>query len=73
MVYRPVLTMMPAMMLSTPSLVCKKAVIKPEATPAAMAAKRASTGCPATATWQHTAHPRVKHPSVDRSAMFSTE
>ena len=38
MVYRPVLTMMPAMMLSTPRRVCKKAVTKPEHTPAAMAA-----------------------------------
>ena len=38
MVYRPVLTMIPAMMLSTPSLVCKKAVTKPEHTPAAIAA-----------------------------------
>ena len=72
-VYRPVLTMMPAMMLSTPRRVCKKAVMKPDSTPAAMAAKRASTGWPATATWQQTAQPNVKQPSVDRSAMFKTE
>ena len=44
MVYRPVLTMIPAMMLSTPSLVCKKAVTKPEHTPAAMAAASARMG-----------------------------
>ena len=73
MVYRPVLTMMPAMMLSTPRRVCRKAVTKPESTPAAMAAKRASTGWPVTATWQQTAHPNVKQPSVDRSAMFRIE
>ena len=50
MVYRPVLTMMPAMMLSTPSRVCRKAVTKPEHTPAAMAANRARTGWPVRAT-----------------------
>ena len=44
MVYRPVLTMIPAIMLSTPSLVCKKAVTKPEHTPAAMAAASARMG-----------------------------
>ncbi|MFR9067090.1 MAG: hypothetical protein ACLVJH_09445 [Faecalibacterium prausnitzii] len=44
MVYRPVLTMMPAMMLSTPRRVCRKAVTKPEHTPAAMAANRARNG-----------------------------
>ena len=44
MVYRPVLTMMPAMMLSTPRRVCKKAVTKPEHTPAAMAAANARKG-----------------------------
>ena len=50
MVYRPVLTMIPAMMLSTPSLVCKKAVTKPEHTPAAMAAASARMGWPVSAT-----------------------
>ena len=50
MVYRPVLTMMPAMMLSTPSRVCRKAVIKPEHTPAAMAAASARMGWPVSAT-----------------------
>ena len=50
MVYRPVFTMMPAMMLSTPRRVCKKAVTKPEHTPAAMAANRARMGWPVCAT-----------------------
>ena len=50
MVYRPVLTMMPAMMLSTPRRVCKKAVTKPEHAPAAMAASSARNGCPVSAT-----------------------
>ena len=49
-VYRPVLTMMPAMMLSTPSRVCKKAVTKPEHTPAAIAASKARKGWPVSAT-----------------------
>ena len=73
MVYRPVFTMMPAMMLSTPRRVCKNAVTKPEHTPAAMAANRARMGWPVSATWQATAQPRVKQPSVDRSAMFRIE
>ena len=50
MVYRPVLTMMPAMMLSTPRRVCRKAVTKPEHTPAAMAANSARMGWPVSAT-----------------------
>ena len=50
MVYRPVFTMMPAMMLSTPRRVCKKAVTKPEHTPAAIAANRARMGWPVSAT-----------------------
>ncbi len=50
MVYRPVLTMMPAMMLSTPRRVCKNAVTKPEHTPAAIAAKSARKGWPVSAT-----------------------
>ena len=50
MVYRPVLTMIPAMMLSTPRRVCKNAVTKPEHTPAAMAAARARMGWPVSAT-----------------------
>ena len=73
MVYRPVLTMMPAMMLSTPRRVCKKAVTKPEHTPAAMAASSARNGWPVSATWHATAQPRVKQPSVDRSAIFRME
>ena len=44
MVYRPVLTMMPAIMLSTPSRVWRNAVTKPEHTPAAMAATSARKG-----------------------------
>lgn len=46
-VYRPVFEMMPARMLSTPRRVCKKAVMKPESIPAAMAAGSARSGCPA--------------------------
>ena len=46
MVYRPVFTMMPAMMLSTPRRVCKKAVTNPEHTPATSARK----GWPVNAT-----------------------
>ena len=65
--------MMPAMMLSTPRRVCKKAVMKPEHTPAAIAASRARKGWPVSATWQGTAQPSVKQPSVDRSAMFRME
>ena len=68
-VYSPVLTMMPARMLSTPSRVCKKAVTKPEQTPAAIAAGRASTGWPARVTLAPTAQPSTKQPSVERSAM----
>ena len=58
-VYRPVLTMMPARMLSTPRRVWRKAVTKPEQAPAAMAAGRASSGCPARVTVAPTAKPRV--------------
>ena len=43
-VYRPVFTMIPARMLSTPSFVCRNAVTKPEQTPAAIAAKIARKG-----------------------------
>ena len=50
MVYRPVFTMMPAMMLSTPRRVCKKAVTNPEHTPAAIAATSARKGWPVNAT-----------------------
>ena len=50
MVYRPVFTMMPAMMLSTPRRVCKKAVTKPEHIPAAIAAASARMGWPVNAT-----------------------
>ena len=72
MVYRPVFTMMPARMLSTPRRVCRKAVTKPEHTPAAMAANNPRNGCPARATVEPTAQPRMKQLSVERSAMFST-
>ena len=58
-VYSPVLTMMPARMLSTPSLVWRKAVTKPDSTPASMAAGRARKGCPARVTVAPTAKPRV--------------
>ena len=44
MVYRPVLTMIPARMLSTPSLVWSRAVRYPERMPAPMAAKMARIG-----------------------------
>ena len=43
-------SMMPAMMLSTPRRVCRKAVTKPEHTPAALAANRARMGWPVRAT-----------------------
>ena len=69
MVYSPVLVTMPAKMEGTPSLVCKKAVIKPAQAPAAMAAGTARMGCPAAARVTDTAAPSTKHPSVVRSAM----
>ena len=56
-----------------PSFVCKNAVIKPEQTPASIAAKRAKTGCPVSVIMAQTAHPKVKQPSVDKSAMFKIE
>ena len=62
--------MMPARMEGTPILVCKKAVMKPEQIPAAMAAKRARYGWPKSVTMAPTAQPRVKQPSVERSAIF---
>ena len=58
-VYSPVLTIIPARMLSTPSLVWRKAVTKPDSTPASMAAGRARKGCPARVTVAPTAKPRV--------------
>ena len=58
-VYRPVLTIMPAKMLSTPSFVWRKAVTNPEQAPAAMAAGRARKGWPARVTVAPTAKPRV--------------
>lgn len=48
-VYSPVLVMMPARIDGTPRRVCKVAVTKPEAAPAAIAKNRPSTGCPDTA------------------------
>ena len=72
-VYRPVFEMMPARMLSTPRRVWKKAVMKPESIPAAMAAGSARSGCPAMVSIAPTAQPSVKQPSVDRSAMFRME
>ena len=72
-VYRPVFEMMPARMLSTPRRVCKKAVMKPESIPAAMAAGSARSGCPAMVSIAPTAQPSVKQPSVERSAMFRME
>ena len=57
-------------MEGTPILVCKKAVTKPEHTPAAIAAGNARNGCPAMVTIAPTAQPSVKQPSVDRSAIF---
>ena len=69
-VYSPVLVMMPARIDGTPRRVCKVAVTKPEAAPAAIAKNRPSTGCPATAAVAETAHPRVKVPSVLISAIF---
>ena len=73
MVYSPVLTMMPASRLSTPSLVWSSAVIRPDRMPAPMAAKMARTGWPLMATTDPTAQPRVKQPSVDRSHTPSME
>lgn len=61
--------MMPARMEGTPILVWRKAVTKPAAAPAAMAAGTAKTGWPAMHTVTDTAAPRVKAPSVVRSAM----
>jgi hypothetical protein len=43
-VYKPVLTMIPAKIDWIPILVCKNAVTKPEQIPASIAAKSASTG-----------------------------
>ena len=71
--YSPVLTMMPASRLSTPILVCSRAVTKPEQLPASMAAGIASRGWPLSATTAPTVAPSVKQPSVDRSQTLSIE
>ena len=71
--YSPVLTMMPASRLSMPILVCKRAVTKPESTPAHIAAGMDKYGCPAMATTAPTAAPSVKQPSVERSQTLSME
>ena len=62
---------MPASRLFTPMRVCKKAVTKPEITPASIAAGMDRNGWPARATTAPTAAPSVKQPSVDRSQTFS--
>ena len=71
-VYNPVLVTMPARMAGTPSLVWRKAVINPAQAPASMAAGMARKGWPAAVTDTDTAQPRMKQPSVVRSAMSST-
>ena len=71
-VYSPVLVTMPARMEGTPSLVWRKAVTNPAQAPASMAAGMARKGCPAAVRLTDTAQPRMKHPSVVRSAMSST-
>ena len=65
--------MIPARMEAMPSLVCRNAVKNPEHTPAAIAAKSPRIGCPAMVNMAQTAQPRVKHPSVDKSAMSNME
>ena len=73
MVYKPVFTIIPARMDSTPSLVWRNAVTNPEITPAPVAARSPRNGWPCRVTMAHTAHPKVKHPSVERSAIFKIE
>ena len=60
-------------MEGTASLVWRNAVMKPAAAAAAMAAGMARMGCPARQTMADTAQPRVKEPSVVRSAMSRME
>ena len=72
-VYNPVFTIIPARIDWIPIFVCKNAVTNPEHIPAAIAASSASTGCPANVTVAQTAQPKVKHPSVDKSAIFKIE
>ena len=71
-VYSPVSVMMPARMEGIRNLVCSRAVMKPAADPASMAAGKAKKGCPARASVAEIAQPRVKAPLVVISAMFST-
>ena len=71
--YSPVFTIMPASRLFTPILVCSMAVMKPEATPASMAAGMDKYGCPDMATAAPTTAPSVKQPSVERSHTLSIE
>ena len=71
--YSAVFTIIPANRLSTPSLVCRIAVTKPEQIPASMAAAMDKNGCPAIAAAAPTAAPSVKQPSVDRSQTLSME
>ena len=71
--YSPVFTIMPASRLFTPILVCRMAVMKPEATPASMAAGMDKYGCPDMATAAPTTAPSVKQPSVERSHTLSIE
>ena len=71
--YKAVFTIIPASRLSTPSLVCRIAVTKPDSTPASIAAITDRNGWPLTATTAPTAAPKVKQPSVERSQTFSIE
>ena len=70
MVYNPVLTIIPDKILSIPRVVCKKAVQNPDREPESIAIKIPRIGCPAIVKTAETAVPRVKEPSVDRSAIF---
>ena len=73
MVYNPVFTIIPARIDSTPRRVCRNAVTNPDATPAPIAASSPRNGCPCKVTIAQTAQPRVKQPSVERSAIFKIE
>ena len=73
MEYSAVFTMMPANRLLMPMRVCKTETISPDSSPAAIAAKIASIGCPAIAVTAPVTAPSVKQPSVERSQTFSIE
>ena len=70
-VYNPVFTIIPARIDSTPNLVCKNAVTNPDIIPAPIARNSPRNGCPCKVTIAQTAQPRVKQPSVERSAIFN--